>query len=162
MPRKRKNIRCQMASTFYLFFTYLLLQVLTDGGEVVEDLDAYGIENVWITDAGELEELGSLRSRFCQKVSGGSVERKDLDNACSNDDLPPGEYVVPDGGPGSVRGEFDARCLERKCRLRPEDLCDLWIGVRVEFIEEPEKDGELTRCSVSVNQFVRMLSTGVR
>ena len=87
---------------------------------------------------------------------------KDLDGPRGDDDLLPGEYVVPDGGSGGVRGEFNARCLEWKCRLRPQDFCDLWIGVRAEFIEKPERRDELTRCSVRVNQFVRMLSTGVR
>ena len=60
-----------------------------------------------------------------------SVEMKvDLDDAGGHDDLPPGECVVPDGGSGRVRRKFDARCHEWKCRLRPEDFCDLWIGVR--------------------------------
>ena len=43
------------------FFTYLLLEILTDGGEVVEDLDAQGFENAWITDSGKLENLRGLR-----------------------------------------------------------------------------------------------------
>ena len=69
---------------------------------------------------------------FCQNVFGGSVEMKDLDSTRGYNDLPPGEYVVPDGGSGVVRREFDARCLEWECRLRPDDFCDLWIGVRGE------------------------------
>ena len=52
-------------------------------------------------------------------------EVKNLDGARGYDDFPPGEYVVPDGGSGGVRGKFDARCLEWKCRLGPEDFCDL-------------------------------------
>ena len=62
--RKRENTGYQVASTFYFIFTYLLLQVLTNSREVVENFDAKRIENIWITDSGELEQLGSLKSRF--------------------------------------------------------------------------------------------------
>ena len=94
---------------------------------------------------------------------GRNVEMKNLDGPRGNNDLPPGEYVVPDGhgGSGDVRRKFDTRCLEWKCRLRPEDLCDLGLASE-NIIHIRKRDGELTRCSARVNQFVRMLSTGVR
>ena len=66
----------------------------------------------------------------------GRIEVKDLDGTRGNDNLPPGGYVVPDGGSGGVRRKFYTRCPEWMGRLRPEDFCDLGLASGETFTNE--------------------------
>lgn len=92
------------------------------------------------------------------------IEGTNLDGASGDNDLPPrvGGVACSTAARGrkfnARRGEWNASCVS------PVDFGDLyyaWI-VSLVVIDKERKAARLTRCLVSVNQFVRILSTGVK